>query len=96
MFSWLRSLLPFGAGPDAQPRGGKRSLCQLDDNFLRNAKRARRTVQQAKRLRMIGLHGEDDCTERDFWPDRLPSTAERMFGKGLLAREKGDQAKAFH
>lgn len=49
---------------------------------------------RAKRLRMIGLFNNEQCTEGDFEQDNLQNTAEVFFNRGVQARARGDDASA--
>lgn len=94
MADWIFSFLPSRKGGFVQSRN-KRKHGHFRGDPLRAAKRARRVAQQKERLRMFGLHRVEGWTERDFQTDRLQSTAEQLFGNGLLAIKEGKQEKAF-
>ncbi|GAQ80236.1 hypothetical protein KFL_000490260 [Klebsormidium nitens] len=70
-------------------------IAKLEGHSDDEAERLQEEEQSAKRLRIIGLFNNEECTEEHFEPDRLQSTAEVLFSKGVLARERGEDADAF-
>lgn len=89
VLSWLLSLWSPGI------LGSKRSHSEIEDGSDDDAaERLEEEEKRVKRLRMIGLFNNEECTEDHFDPDRLQSTAELLFSKGVLARERGEDASA--